>query len=393
VFLVGEVALALILVVAAGVTSRALAGLLRLDGGFDGRPVLTFRLSIPESRRRAPDEVRTFLDRLLTELRALPSVEEVSTSTLLPIDGPWETSFRSDTQPKLPPDKVQFAAFGYASPGYAKALGLRLVAGRWFEPTDDLSRPEVVVIDDELARDFYPGGSAVGRRLLSNDGKQVREIIGVVHHVAAYGLAGPEPARHQFYMAIAQMKDAEGPRAPRSVNVAVRTRGRPELMAAPVVRTVSALDPELPVYEVRTMEQLMGESLDAQRFATVQLSLFALLALVLAVVGLYAVLSYTVAQRTKEIGIRMALGASPAVVLRSVVGRGLAWAGIGLAIGTAGALLTNRLLVGIVYGVRPADPWVFLVTLLGLFAFAALASWIPARRAVSVDAAISLRAE
>ena len=133
--------------------------------------------------------------------------------------------------------------------------------------------------------------------------------------------------------------------------------------------------------------------LDAQRFATVQLSLFALLALVLAVVGLYAVLSYTVAQRTKEIGIRMALGASPSVVLRSVVGRGLAWAGIGLAIGTAGALLTNRLLVGIVYGVRPADPWVFLVTLLGLFAFAALASWIPARRAVSVDAAISLRAE
>jgi hypothetical protein len=296
---VGEVALALILVVAAGVTSRALAGLLRLDGGFDGRQILTFRLSIPESRRRAAEEVRTFLDRLVTELRALPSVEEVSTSTLLPIDGPWETSFRSDTQPKLPPEKVQFAAFGYASPGYAKALGLRLLAGRWFEPTDDLTRPDVVVIDDELARDFYPEG-AVGRKLLSNDGKTVREIIGVVHHVAAYGLAGPEPARHQFYQAIAQMKDSEGPRAPRSVSIAVRTRGRPELMTAPVVRTVTALDPELPVYELRTMEQLMGESLDAQRFATVQLSLFALLALVLAVVGLYAVLSYTVAQRTGD---------------------------------------------------------------------------------------------
>jgi putative ABC transport system permease protein len=390
---VGEVALALILVVAAGVTSRALAGLLRLDGGFDGRPVLTFRLSIPESRRRNPDEVRAFLDRLVTELRALPSVEEVSTSTLLPIDGPWETSFRSDTQPKLPPDKVQFAAFGYTSPGYSRALGLRLLEGRWFEATDDLTRPDVVVIDDALARDFYSQGSPIGRRLLSNDGKQVREIIGVVHHVAAYGLAGPEPAHHQFYLPIAQMKDSDGPRAPRSVNLAVRTRGLPELMSAPVVRVVAALDPELPVYEVRTMGQLMGESLDAQRFATMQLSLFALLALVLAVVGLYALLSYTVAQRTREIGIRMALGATPSVVLRSVVGRGVAWAGIGLVIGTVGALLTNRLLVGIVSGVRPADPWVFLVTVLGLLAFAALASWVPARRAVRVDAAESLRAE
>src|SRR5262249_19766382 len=169
-------------------------------------------------------------------------------------------------------------------------------------------------------------------------------------------------------------------------------RGRPELMAAPVVRVVSALDPELPVYEVRTMEQLMGESLDAQRFATLQLSLFALLALVLAVVGLCALLSYTVAQRTRDIGIRTALGASPSVVLRSVVGRGLGWAGIGLVVGSAGALLTNRLLVGIVSGVQPADPWVFLVTLLGLLCFAALASWLPARRAVRVDVAESLRA-
>ena len=390
---VGEVALALILVVAAGVTSRALASLLRLDGGFDGRPVLTFRLSIPESRRRAPDEVRTFLDRLVTELRALPSVEEVSTSTLLPIDGPWETPFRSDTQAQLPNEKMQFAAYGYASPGYAKALGLRLLDGRWFEQTDDLTRPEVVVIDDALARDFYPGGSAVGRRLLSNDGKQSREIIGVVHHVAAYGLASPEAAHHQFYLPVAQMKDREGPQVPRSVSIAVRTRGRPELATAPVVRTVASIDPELPVYEVRTMEQVMGESLDAQRFATTQLSLFALLALVLAVVGLYALLSYTVAERTREIGIRMALGATPSVVLRSVVGRGLAWASIGLVVGTAGALLTNRLLVGIVSGVRASDPVVFVATLLGLLAFAALASWLPARRAVRVDAAESLRAE
>jgi predicted permease len=390
---VGEVALALILVVAAGVTSRALASLLRLDGGFDGRPVLTFRLSIPESRRRTPDDVKQFLDRLVTELRALPSVDEASISTLLPIDGPWETSFRSDTQPKMPPDKVQFAAFGYTSPGYARSLGLKLLDGRWFEPTDDLTRPEVVVIDDALARDFYPEGSPIGRRLLSNDGKRVREIIGVVHHVAAYGLAGPEPARHQFYLPLGQASDDSGAWVPRSVDVAVRTRGRPEMMAAPVARVVSALDPELPVYEVRTMEQLMGESLDAQRFATMQLSLFALLALVLAVVGLYALLSYTVAERTKEIGIRMALGASPSVVLRSVVGRGLVWAGIGLGVGTAGALLTNRLLVGIIAGVRPADPMVFGATLLGLLAFAALASWVPARRAVRVDAAESLRAE
>ncbi|HZJ54536.1 MAG TPA: ABC transporter permease, partial [Myxococcaceae bacterium] len=325
---VAEVALALVLVVAAGLTSRALAGLLRLDTGFDGTGVLTFRLSVPEARQRTAQDLRDFYERLVGELRALPGVEDASYSTLLPLDGPWETSFRSDAQPELPPEQVQFGAFGMVSPGYARTLGLRLVAGRWFEPGDTREKPAVTVIDERLARDYYPTG-AVGRHLLSNNGKQDREIIGVVRHVAAYGVVGREPARHQFYLATEQQPEEDYARSLRSVNVAVRSRTTPEQLRPELVRTVARLDPELPVYEMRTVEQLLGASVDAQRFATLQLVLFALLALVLAVLGLYAVLSYSVAQRTHEIGIRMALGAPPGLVLRQVVGQGVTWAGVG----------------------------------------------------------------
>jgi putative ABC transport system permease protein len=392
VLVVAEVALALVLVVAAGLTSRALAGLLRLDTGFDGTGVLTFRLSVPEARQRTARDLRDFHERLVTELRALPGVEDASYSTLLPLDGPWETSFRSDAQPQLPAEQVQFAAFGMVSPGYARTLGLRLVAGRWFEPSDVRERPTVTVIDERLARDFYPTG-AVGRHLLSNDGKQNREIIGVVRHVAAYGLVGREPAGHQFYLATEQLPEEAYGRNVRSVNVAVRSRTTAELLRPELVRTVARLDPELPVYEMRTTDQLLGASVDAQRFATLQLVLFAVLALVLAVLGLYAVLLYSVAQRTHEIGIRMALGAPPALVLRQVVGQGLAWTGVGLGVGLVGALATTRLLRSVVENVRPLDPVVYAITLLGLLACAALASWIPARRAVRVDASVALRDE
>jgi putative ABC transport system permease protein len=319
-------------------------------------------------------------------------VEDASYSTLLPLDGPWETSFRSDTQPQLPPEQVQFGAFGYASPGYARTLGLQLTAGRWFEPGDTRARDPVTVIDERLARDFYPTG-AIGRRLLSNNGKDSREIIGVVRHVAAYGVVGPEPARHQFYLATEQAPEELYTRALRSVNVAVRSRIAPEVLRPLIVRTVARLDPELPVYELRTAEQLLGESVDAQRFATLQLVLFAMLALVLAVVGLYAVLSYSVAQRTHEIGIRMALGAPPAAVLREVVGQGLAWAGLGMGLGLVGALATTRLLRSVVESVRPLDPAAYAITVLGLLVCAALASWLPARRAVRVDASVALRDE
>jgi putative ABC transport system permease protein len=389
---VAEVALALVLVVAAGLTSRALAGLLRLDTGFDGTGVLTFRLSVPEARQRTAQDLRDFYERLVGELRTLPGVEDASYSTLLPLDGPWETSFRSDTQPQLPPEQVQFGAFGYVSPGYARTLGLRLSAGRWFEPGDTREKQAVVVIDERLAKDYYPTG-AVGRRLLSNNGKQDREIIGVVRHVAAYGVVGREPARHQFYLATEQQSEEDYGRALRSVNVAVRSRVAAEQLRPELVRTVSRIDPELPVYEMRTVDQLLGASVDAQRFATLQLVLFALLALVLAVLGLYAVLSYSVAQRTHEIGIRMALGAPPSLVLRQVVGQGVAWAGVGLAVGLLGAVATTRLLRSVVETVRPLDPLVYALTVLGLLACAVLASWLPARRAVRVDASVALRDE
>ncbi len=392
ILVVAEVALALVLVVAAGLTSRALAGLLHLDTGFDGTGVLTFRLSVPEARQRTARDLSVFYERLMTELRALPGVEDASYSTLLPLDGPWETSFRSDAQAQLPPEQVQFGAFGMVSPGYARTLGLRLVAGRWFEPGDVRERQLVSVIDERLARDFYPGG-AVGRHLLSNDGKQNREIIGVVRHVAAYGVVGREPAGHQFYLAAEQLSEEAYARNLRSVNVAVRSRAAPGLLRPELVRAVGRIDPELPVYEMRTTEQLLGESVDAQRFATLQLVLFALLALVLAVLGLYAVLSYSVAQRTHEIGIRMALGAPPALVLRQVVGQGLAWAGLGLGLGLVGAVATTRLLRSVVENVRPLDPLVYALTLLGLVVSAAVASWIPARRAVRVDASVALRDE
>src|SRR5262249_5282394 len=384
---VGEVALALVLVVAAGLTSRALAALLRLDTGFDGTGVLTFRLSVPAAPQRTAQELRDFYERMITEFRALPGVEDASYSTLLPLDSPWEASFRSDAQRQLPPEQEQFAAYGSVSPGYARTLGLHLVAGRWFEPADTRDRGQVAVIDERLAHDFFPTG-AVGRHLLSNDGKEDREIIGVVKHVAAYGVVGPEPSVHQFYLATEQAPEEKYLRWLRSVSVAVRSESAPEQLRSELVRTIARLDPELPAYEMRTMDQLLGASLDAERFATLQLVLFALLALVLAVLGLYAVLSYSVAQRTHEIGIRMALGAAPGQVRREVVGQGVSWAGIGLGVGLLGALATARLLRSVVETVRPLDPLVYVATVLGLLACAVLASWLPARRAVRVDASV-----
>ena len=386
-----EVALALVLVVAAGLTSRALVGLLRLDTGFDGTGVLVFRLSVPEARQRTGQELRDFYERMLTEIRALPGVEDASYSTLLPLDGAWEMNFRSDSQPPLPPEQIQYGAYGLVSAGYARTLGLHLVAGRWFEPGDTLDRQRVTVIDERLAKDFFPAG-ALGRHLLSNDGKRDHEIIGVVKHVAAFGVTGPEEAVHQFYLATEQLEEAYA-RNLRSVNVAVRGRIAPGQLRPELVRTISRLDPELPVYEMRTAAQLLEASVDAERFATLQLVLFALLALVLAVLGLYAVLSYSVAQRTHEIGIRMALGAPPRLVLRQVVGQGVAWAALGLTVGLVGAVATTRLLRSVVETVQPLDPGVFLATVAGLLAFAVLASWLPARRAVRVDASVALRDE
>ena len=390
VLVVGEVALALILLVAAALTSRALAGLLRLDTGFDGRGVTTFRLSVPEARQRTAQDLHDFYEHLVTELQSIQAVEDASYSTLLPLDGPWVANFRSDSQPELPPERVQIAAYGYASPGYGRTLGLRLIAGRWFEQSDTRDRDAVAVIDERLANDFYPTG-AIGRRLLSNDGKESREIVGVVRHVAADGVVGPETARHQFYLPTEQMPDDHFVPYLRSVNVAVRSRLQPELLRPLIVKTVARLDPELPVYELRTVDQLLDESVEAERFATLQLVLFAMLALVLAVVGLYAVLSYSVAQRTHEIGIRMALGAPPGAVLREVVGQGLAWAGLGMGLGVVGALATTRLLRSVVESVRPLDAAVYAVTVFGLLVCAALASWLPARRAVRVDASVALR--
>jgi putative ABC transport system permease protein len=392
---VAEVALSLMLLVAAGLMTRSFVGLLGVDPGLEPNGVLTAQMSLPDSKYREPEQVGAAVEDVLGRLQASPDVEAAAVVTPLPLTGEgYQTDFLLEGRPLPERGEYPNTDIHSISPDYFKAMGVPLLRGRAFTPADRKGAPQVAVVNETMARRFWPGEDPVGRKLalggpaeLANAASNAEAwwtIVGVVGDVRQYGLDA-EP-KTQVYMPHQQA-------AIGYVTLVVRARSDAAALAPTVRQAVHAVDREQPIYNVRTMEDVLATSMASRRLAMFLLGAFAALALALAAVGIYGVMSYSVAQRTHEIGVRMALGARRGDVLRLVVGQGMATALVGLALGVAGSLAAMRLMSSLLFGVSANDPATFGGVAALLAAVALVASWVPARRASRVDPMIALRTE
>ncbi len=398
---VAEVGLALVLLIGAGLMLKSIWYLDSVNLGFNPNHVLSFEVSLPSPRYLDPDNTRRFYKGLLTRLRALPGVKAAGATDLMPLSGnDHEKEFYVAGQPKPQRKTAMPVTFFYmTTPGYLRAMGISVLRGRYFTDLDNLKSQPVVVIDDAFARTYFPHQNPIGQHIiLPGLGLDTpREIIGVVDHVKTFGPAGLKgwKVQSQLYFPVAQIPDQLYKSANMVLNLTlvVRTSVAPQAMTAAVTRTVHSIDNGVAVNAVQTVNEMERTSLAAQRFTMILMAVFAALALVLAAIGLYGVISYAVSQRTHEIGIRMALGAQKRDVLRLVVGQGMTLALIGVAAGIVAALGVTRLMAGVLYGVRPSDPGTFVVVALVLLGVALLACYVPARRAAKIDPMTALRYE
>lgn len=385
---VAEVALALVLLVGAGLLLRSLDELLSASPGLDVDGVLTASVSLPESRYPDGGDQHAFLERLLERAGALPGVESATAVMPLPLGGDgWQTSYHVEGTPPPEPGAGLLTDFARVSPGYFRTLGIPLLRGRGFTEADRDGAVPVVVVDETFAEIAWPGDDPLGKRLKLNgydSDEPYLEVVGVAGHVKNYGV--DRDSRRQLYIPFAQNRMC-------FFTVALRTSGEPGTLAGPLRQAVAEVDPDQPLASVRTLASYRAEGAFEQRLLSTLLGVFAAVALGLAAVGLFGVLAASVAERTHEIGLRMALGAGGGEVLRLVVARGMALTGIGLAAGFAGSAGVVRLLGGVLYGVGPADPATFALVPVILAAVALAACWLPARRAAAVDPMVTLRSE
>jgi predicted permease len=386
--IVAELALSVMLVVCAGLAVRSFWSVLRVDPGFRSAGVLKAEYQLPASRYPqdyskwpAWSEIHGFNGELLRRLRALPGVDAAAIASAHPLDAGFTNSFtvvgREEEARDWPEISVRIV-----SAGYFATLGVRLSRGRVIEESDALAATPVAVINDAAAARFFPGGDPIGHEI--RFWGVSRRIVGVVGNERLRGLT--ESAPSAVYISLAQVPSASGV-------VLVRTTRDPLSLALPVRRAVRGVDPSLAVYGVEALPETLLQSVGQRRFAMLVLSAFAAVTLVLALIGVHGVLSYTTSQRTHEIGIRVALGATGGRVAGLVVRGGLALAAWGTALGMAGALAGSRLLTGLLYGVGRLDPWTFIAVPVVVLAASTLATWLPARRASRVDPVEALRAE
>ncbi|HXY08878.1 MAG TPA: ABC transporter permease [Terriglobales bacterium] len=387
-FVVIETALAVVLLVGAGLLLRSLLGLGRVDPGLAKDHVITFGLDLP-SRYRQTQRV-AFYRQLLARIRSLPGVRSASAVFPLPLSADEvKTTFDVEGRPGKQSERP-VTTLHLVDDDYFRAVGIPLLRGREFDPPDDApGATSVVIINQSLAKEIFPGENPVGKRIRPNiatgsEDARVRLIVGVVGDVKAEGLAAP--AIPESYVPYAQL-----PFAPMSV--IVRTVIDPQATVPALQREVQSLDKDLPLLHVKTLDEYVDDSIADTRFQTVLLGTFGALALMLTAVGLFGVISYTVAQRTREVGIRLALGAAPDAIAGMIVRNGVWLAGVGVGIGLAAAFGLARLMRSLLYGVSPLDPITFFGVPIMLFAMALLASYVPARRAAKVDPMVALRYE
>ncbi len=385
-----EVALAFILLVGAGLLLHSLYQLQSVDAGFEPERLLSANITLPpKSYRDIPRRV-AFYEQVVERIEALPGVEAVGGTTDLPFASNYvDHDFVIEGRPPLPPGTEPDAFYRGVTPGYFRAMGIPLLRGRVFTDADREGTPLVVIINQRMARDFFSGEDPLGQRIHWARVPQPYSmtIVGVVGNVRSFGLEEEDlPA---VYVPFRQEKHWWRT----WMNLTVRTSAEPTTLVGPVRAAVAEVDSTIPVADILTMEERMGASVADRRFNLFLLGLFALLALGLAAVGIYGIVSYVTAQRTHEIGIRMALGAQRSSVLRLVVGQGLRLALVGVALGVAGALGLMRFLSTLLFGVTPTDPLTFVGVTFLLTGVALVACWVPARRAARVDPMVALRYE
>jgi putative ABC transport system permease protein len=395
---VAELGLALVLLASAGLTIETIFRLSHVNTGFETRGSLIFSVSLPAARYSIGANNRAFYKNLLDKLSALPGVRAAGLTADMPMRSDSEVEFYIEERPKPEPQNMPSAMFYVTSPGYLSAMGISLLRGRFFTDHDNLSGQPVVAIDDAMARTLFPHEDPLGQHIIIPfPGVDApREIVGIVHHIKHWG-PGQDSSwkiNDAFYMPAAQIPD----QFYRSIGVfnatiVARTSSAPLSVLASVKRIVHSIDPDVAVDDVQTMDALVRSSIAAQRFTMMLMVTFGVLALVLAAIGIYGVISYSVSRRTHEIGIRVALGAQRRDVLLWVIGQGMTLALLGVAGGVIAAAFATRLLARLLYGVKPTDPATFIAVSLILAAVALLACYIPARRATEVDPMTALRFE
>jgi putative ABC transport system permease protein len=391
-----ELGIAVLLLVGAGLTVRTMQKLAKVDPGFHPEQVLTFDIGFSKLRYDQPDKVRNMLNQVITRISAIPGVEAATMTTDVMVRDDSEAQFYVAERPKPQPKDLSWSMMYITSADYLKAMGIRQIRGRYLTEHDNLSSPGVVVIDEELARSLFPNQEPLGQHLVIPfpGFDQPREIVGVVQHVKHWGLSQDDTAKikSQFYVPFSQIPDNLYSLVT-GMTYAVRSRLDERAITAAVQDQLKGLDSDIPVYNIASMNEIVASSIATQRQISLLLGFFAVAALLLGAVGTYGVISYSVSQRTNEMGIRMALGAQRKDILGLVVTGGAKLVALGIAGGLLLSLFLTRFMASFLYGVKSTDPLTFGAVAFLLFSVAIVACVVPARRATKVDPMIALRYE
>ena len=382
---VSEVALALMLLVGAGLLIRSFVNLQRVDPGFDAKSVLRVDVTLPRTRYPERTQAAVFYKQLLDKVAELPGVQSAGAVSSLPLGGGGtDSNFAIEGRPPVEAGRPQVAWYSSVTPGYFRAMGIRLLGGREFTDEDNADARKAVLISESMARRYFPDEDPLGKRLVFGGGKDLREIVGVISDVKFFGLN--LDARPAMYFPHAQSPA-------RGMSLVVRTQSDPMTLAAAIRSQVLGLDRDLALSNVMTMEELVGVSLAEPRFTLLLLGVFAAVAMLLSAIGVYGVVSYSVTQRSHEIGVRMALGAQTRDVLKLVIVQGMMLVLSGVGIGLAAAVALTRVMESLLFGVSATDFSTFALTSVVLAGVALAACFVPARRATRVDPMTALRCE
>jgi putative ABC transport system permease protein len=397
---VGEIAIALILLTASGLLLRSFSNMSAVDLGFRPDHVATANYALPQKQYSTQAQIDTFNDKLVQQLRQLPGVEAVGLTSTLPTTGDGIASFVADgyVDPRGP-DQTAASPFQIIG-NYFNAIGIPLIRGRYFTESDNADNQLVVIVNHEFAEHYWPHQDPVGKRMRIGTVKAATPWMTVVGEVADAKLTSPDAdASEQFYQPVAQLEKDAGPLAlPTDLNgnggyIVLRSALPPKQMENALRATVRSIDAQLPLTQVQTMEQVVSQSEAPRRFNTIIISTFALAAVLLSVLGIYSIIAFSVASRVQEMAIRMALGSQRSHIMRLILISGLKLAAVGCVLGLTGAAAASSILRSFLFHVSPFDPAVMILAAIAVFALALVASAFPARRAASVDPIQALRGE
>jgi putative ABC transport system permease protein len=382
---VAELALALVLLVGSGLLIHSLLRLQHVNPGFDTENLLTMRVRLP-TLENLPEQQTVIYQEILSRLENLPGVKAAALTSSLPFAGSfsWTAAFKIDGQP-IEPGREPLAGWRFVSPTYFQTMGIPLRAGRTFTSVDTASSMGVIIINESFARLYFPSGDPIGKTIIASwNRERPRQVVGVISDFKHKGLASD--IAPEMYVPNTQQTWA-------SMAVVVRTNVEPERLQVPIQKAIWGVNPLAPISRVKTMNSILDEQVSHSRFTTLLLGIFSALALILASIGIYGVMSYAVSLRRHELGVRKALGAQKIDLIRLIVSQGMKLALLGVVLGVAGAFGLTRLLATLLYGISPTDPLTFSGVVLLVLIVTFLACWIPAHRAAKVNPIIALRCE